>query len=172
LTEDNDHRRRQAEKVRAGLADCPELSFQEVSELCAQVYHPLAARVDGIDRDALMARLFALRDQKYCSICAAMPLFQAFGYYRADSPHSEHFFDHMISFPWWTEMSDVYEPPRRARGSCWRPTTSAAIVICGTCSRTMASRCRNAEDESSRGIATGGEITRGTGELSVPNDAK
>lgn len=105
----NENRRAQADRFRSALADCPELSFQEVSEPRSHVYHLMAARVDGINRDDLMTLLF----EKYDIKCIVQyiplyrtPLFREFGFDKADCPNSDAFFDNMISFPWWTEMPE------------------------------------------------------------------
>ncbi len=105
----NDNRRQQAARFRAALADCPELAFQEVSEPRAHVYHLLSARVDGIDRDALIERLYTKYEIKaivqYIPLYRT-PLFHAFGYDKAVCPDSDRYFDRMISFPWWTQMPE------------------------------------------------------------------
>jgi dTDP-4-amino-4,6-dideoxygalactose transaminase len=105
----NQNRRAQAAKVRSALADCPELAFQKVAEPRAHAYHLLAARVDGIPRDDLIELLW----KKYEVQCIVQyiplfrsPLFKSFGLGKANCPNSEAFFDHMISFPWWTDMPD------------------------------------------------------------------
>lgn len=105
----NENRRQQAERFRSALADCPELSFQEVSEPRAHVYHLMSARVDGVNRDDLMALLHEKYEIKcivqYIPLYRA-PLFKEFGFGSADCPNTDAFFDNMISFPWWTEMPD------------------------------------------------------------------
>lgn len=105
----NETRRRQADRFRAALADCPELVFQSVSERRAHVYHLMTAEVRGIDRDALIERLYKRHEIK-CIVqyipLYRVPLFKAFGYGESQCPASDRFFDHMISFPWWTGMPD------------------------------------------------------------------
>jgi len=105
----NDNRRAQADRFRSALADCPELVFPTVSEPRAHVYHLMAARVDNIDRDALMERLLGVHQIK-CIVqyipLNRSPLFRAFGLGEADCPNTDAFFDNMISFPWWSDMPD------------------------------------------------------------------
>ena len=105
----NENRREQAASFRSGLADCPELSFQKVTEPRAHVYHLLSARVNRINRDGLMERLHKEYEIKcivqYIPLYRA-PLFKAFGLGQADCPNSDAFFDNMISFPWWTKMPE------------------------------------------------------------------
>ena len=105
----NETRRAQADRFRSGLADCPELSFQKVTEPGSHVYHLMSARVEGLDRDDLMSLLFE-KHQIKCIVqyipLYRTPLFRAFGFDEADCPASDAFFDHMISFPWWTEMPE------------------------------------------------------------------
>ena len=105
----NEGRRRQARRFQSVLADCRELSFQTVPEPDAHVYHLMAARVDGVDRDALIERLFREYEIKcivqYIPLCRT-PLFREFGLDAADCPNSDAFFDNMISFPWWSDMPE------------------------------------------------------------------
>jgi len=109
----NETRREQAATFRSALKDCPELSFQKVSEPRAHVYHLMSARVDNVNRDDLMELLY--KEYEIKCIVQYIPLYRAnlfvgFGLGEADCPNSDAFFDNMISFPWWTEMpSDVLE---------------------------------------------------------------
>jgi dTDP-4-amino-4,6-dideoxygalactose transaminase len=109
----NRQRRHQAAHFHIALEDYPELVFQRVPEGCEHAYHLMAARYDGAlygkHRDDLM---LLLRD-KYQLRCIAQywplnrsELFRKFGFGEADVPESDRFYDNMISFPWWSDMSD------------------------------------------------------------------
>ncbi len=105
----NTGRRRQADRFRTALADCRELVFQKVDEPLAHIYHLMTAEVRGVSRDDLIDRLNARHGIKcivqYLPLYRA-PLFKALGCGDASCPNSDRFFDHMISFPWWTDMPD------------------------------------------------------------------
>ena len=92
-----------------GLRDYPEVDFQHVPSDCEHVYHLLSARYDGNDRDGLMR----LMREKYKVqlIVQYWPLyrtelFSKFGLGNANVPVTDHFYDSMISYPWWSDMSD------------------------------------------------------------------
>ena len=109
----NEQRRHQAQRFMGGLSEFPELSFQHVPDHCRHVYHLMSARYDGeafgCHRDALMT----LMREKYNvqAIVQYWPLyrselFRKFGFTEANVPETDRFFDNMISFPWWSDMSD------------------------------------------------------------------
>ena len=109
LDQINAQRRHQAHRFMQALTDCPELRFQTVPEGCEHVYHLVAARYDGGDRDALIQLLF----EKYRLKCIVQywplyrtELFRNLGLGEADVPETDRFFDNMISFPWWSDMPD------------------------------------------------------------------
>ena len=110
----NQQRQHQATRFRTALQDCSELSFQHIPEGCEHVYHLMSARYDeqrhGRHRDDLMALL----REKYQLKCIVQywplnraELFRKFGFSEADVPESDRFYDNMISFPWWSDMSDA-----------------------------------------------------------------
>jgi dTDP-4-amino-4,6-dideoxygalactose transaminase len=105
----NEERRAQASLIRKGLADVPELSFQQVPEGHVHAYHLLSARYDGSaggkTRDDLIELLF----KEYGIKCVVQywplyrsDLFRAFGYGNLHLPNTDHFFDNMVSFPFWS----------------------------------------------------------------------
>ncbi len=112
LDEVNDQRRRQADRFKRALTDCPELSFQAIPDGCDHVFHLMAARYDGQagrGRDDLIQRLF----EKYQLKCIVQywplyrtELFDRLGFGEANVPESDRFFDNMVSFPWWSDMPD------------------------------------------------------------------
>lgn len=107
----NEQRRKQAESFRKGLADDPELSFQRVAARENHVYHLMSAVYDGgqsgKNRDDLIELLW--KEYQIKCIIQYWPLyrselFKSFGYGENRCPNAEFFFDHMISFPWWSNM--------------------------------------------------------------------
>lgn len=102
----NEKRRKQAEFFRQALSNYSEISFQRVEEKNSHVYHLLSARYEG-DRDALIELLW--KEYEIKCIVQYWPLyrselFKKFGYTNIYCPNAEYFFDHMISFPWWSDM--------------------------------------------------------------------
>ncbi len=109
----NDGRRRQAIRFMEALSDYPELCFQHVPNDCHHVYHLMAARYDGQSSGHHRDDLFILLQDKYQlhAIVQYWPLnrselFQKFGFGDANVPETDRFYDNMISFPWWSDMSD------------------------------------------------------------------
>jgi len=113
LDEINAGRQRQAKRFHEALKDVPELVFQKVPEGCEHVHHLMAARFDSdsphLHRDDLIRRLF----EKYELKCIVQywplyrsELFRRFGFDIASVPETDRYFDSMISFPWWSDMSD------------------------------------------------------------------
>ena len=113
LDQINEQRRHQADRFREALREDGELVFQKVTDGCEHAYHLMVARFDGQamdkNRDDLIARLF----DAYALKCIVQywplyrtELFKSLGFGDADVPESDRFFDNMISFPWWSDMSD------------------------------------------------------------------
>ena len=105
----NEQRRHQARRFIGALLDYPELDFQHVPDHCEHAYHLMAARFDGKNRDGL----FQLMRDKYMVkvIVQYWPLhrsslFKKMGFGKAVVPETDHFYGQMISFPWWSDMSD------------------------------------------------------------------
>ncbi len=118
----NAARQRQAKRFHEILKTFPEIVFQEVPEDCEHVYHLMAARFDGkssnVHRDDLIRLLF----EKYNLKCIVQywplyrsELFQRFGLESANVPVTDHYFDNMISFPWWSDMEDALLDDMAAR---------------------------------------------------------
>lgn len=104
-------RERLALRIRAGLADRPELRFQAVPAGQRPAWHLLVARYDG-PRGRSRDDLIGLLHDRYRIKCAIQyrplyqyDLFRMNGYRRATCPRADDFFAHMISFPFWTEMT-------------------------------------------------------------------
>jgi dTDP-4-amino-4,6-dideoxygalactose transaminase len=73
----------------------------------------MAARYDGAAHGKHRDDLMLLLREKYQLRCIVQywplnrsELFRKFGFGQADVPETDRFFDNMISFPWWSEMSD------------------------------------------------------------------
>jgi dTDP-4-amino-4,6-dideoxygalactose transaminase len=109
----NTQRRHQAARFLTGLSDYPELNFQHVPDGCQHAYHLMAARYDGQQYGRQRDDLMSLIREKYQLTCIVQywplnraELFQKFGFANADIPETNRFYDNMISFPWWSDMSD------------------------------------------------------------------
>jgi len=109
----NKQRRHQADRFIGALADVPELVFQKIPPGCGHAYHLMAARFDGTDSGKTRDDLIGLLHTDYNLTCIVQywplnrsELFQKAGFGEADVPESDRFFDNMISFPWWSDMSD------------------------------------------------------------------
>jgi len=109
----NTQRRHQAARFLTGLSDYPELNFQHVPDGCQHAYHLMAARYDGQQYGRQRDDLMSLIREKYQLTCIVQywplnraELFQKFGFANADIPETDRFYDNMISFPWWSDMSD------------------------------------------------------------------
>lgn len=105
----NEQRRHQARRFMGALRDYPELDFQHVPEYCEHVYHLMSARYDGKDRDGFMALM--REPYKVKVFVQYWPLYRCelfgkFSFGKADVPETDRFYDNMVSFPWWSDMSD------------------------------------------------------------------
>ncbi len=110
----NEQRQYQARRFMEALKDYPELSFQYVPEKCEHVYHLMPVRYDGAPygktRDDLIEAMYEKYNLK--AIVQYWPLnrsglFRSFGWDQADIPVSDHYYDNMIGFPWWSDMPDA-----------------------------------------------------------------
>ena len=92
------------------LSDYPELEFHRVDST-RHNYHLLVARMRGTveRRDDFMRRMFAEKGVK-CVVqyypLNRYPLYQKLGYGKADCPHADDFFDHMVSFPFQHNLTE------------------------------------------------------------------
>lgn len=109
----NDQRRHQANRFMTALSDYQELSFQHVPDGCRHVYHLMAARYDGQKHGRQRDDLMILLREKYQLNCIVQywplnraELFEKFGFADASVPQTDRFYDNMVSFPWWSDMSD------------------------------------------------------------------
>ncbi len=109
----NEQRRHQARRFMGALSDYDELDFQHVPEGCEHAYHLMCARYDGQRYGVARDTVFALLRDKYNVkvIVQYWPLyhselFRSFGFGEANVPETDRFYENMISFPWWSDMSD------------------------------------------------------------------
>lgn len=106
-------RRERALRFRAAMVGFEELVFQGIDENAAHSHHLLVARYDpprsGCHRDDLI-RLLGDEFQIKCIVqfypLYRYDLFRKNGLSAADCPHTDHFFDNMISFPVHSWMSE------------------------------------------------------------------
>lgn len=122
----NEERRRRAHKVMEALRDFPELSFQKVPTDCTHVYHLLSARYDGAKygktRDDFIERVaFTHKVQTIVQYYPLYryPMFQKAGFGEADCPHTDAFYDNMISLPFqhWLREDQIDEMITRVRAT-------------------------------------------------------
>lgn len=110
VAEINAQKRARALALIDALSDCPELEFHRVAS-SRHNYHLLAARMRGPveKRDDFMRRMFEEKGVK-CVVqyypLNRYPLYQKLGYGKADCPHADDFFDHMVSFPFQHTLTD------------------------------------------------------------------
>jgi dTDP-4-amino-4,6-dideoxygalactose transaminase len=109
----NARRQVQAKRLKDGLADVKELSFQTVLPGCEHVYHMMPVRYNspkpGKDRNDLIDLMFNQYDIK-CYVhhmpLYRFPLFQEMGCGQSNCPVTDNYFDNMYGYPWWSDMTD------------------------------------------------------------------
>ncbi len=111
----NVERNRRAQKVKDELVDCKEFIFQKVPDGYFHAYHCLVAYFDKKrskgTRDEFMLHLWQRYDvQAIVQNCPLYryPLFIENGMGNASCPNTDHFFDNMISFPFYVWMKDEH----------------------------------------------------------------
>lgn len=109
----NEQRIKRAERFRQAVAAFPELAFQKVSPQHKHVYHLLSAKYDGRpygktrdDFIKAMAYEHGIKAIVQYYPLYRYPLFQRMGLGEHDCPHTDEFFDNMVSFPFHLWMSD------------------------------------------------------------------
>ncbi|HPN83951.1 MAG TPA: DegT/DnrJ/EryC1/StrS family aminotransferase [Victivallales bacterium] len=111
ISQINNRRNKQAKRIVESLKELPFFDFQAIPANYQHAYHLLVARVKSSTekRDQLIETLF----EEFTIKCVVQynplynyELFQHNGYAEKTCPASDDFFEHMISFPFWTEMSD------------------------------------------------------------------
>jgi perosamine synthetase len=113
VDEMNEIRIARANYFRKEMSSYPELVFQTVPKGYKHVYHLLAAKYNGQDTGKTNHDLIRLMSSEYGVKCIVQyyplyryPLFQKMGFGEANCPHTDAFFDNMVSFPFHLWMSD------------------------------------------------------------------
>jgi len=113
LEEMNRERNKRAAQIIDELAAYPELSFQKVPAGYFHCYHLLSARYDGEqfgtsnhDFIDLMAFTHGVKVIVQYYPLYRYPMFQKAGLGEAHCPHTDHFYDNMVSLPFHHWMSD------------------------------------------------------------------
>ena len=103
----------QAEKIKAGLADTPEIEVATIPEGFRHVFHTFVMHFDGSkfdkNRDDLMDLLineYGIRAIVQYYPLYRYPLFQKLGAGEHDCPVLESWWDDSFSFPWWCGIPD------------------------------------------------------------------
>jgi len=116
LDDMNRERDRRARLFRDGLADLPEIQLQRIPEGCGHTHHlmPLRFRGEriGKTRDQFMEAVIYREGIKAVVQYYPLyryPMFQRAGFGQADCPHTDEFFDNMVSFPFhhWLSETDL-----------------------------------------------------------------
>ncbi len=113
LDEINDTLIEQSEKIKAGLADTPEISLAQIPEGYRHVFHQFVLHFDGADFGATRNDLMDIMafEKKIRVIVQyyplyRYPLFQKLGAGEHDCPVLEDWWDNSFSFPWWCGIPD------------------------------------------------------------------
>jgi len=109
----NDLRIERAGKFKEAVKNFKELSFQKVTSDYKHVYHLFPARYDrrafGKNRDdfiKIMAYEYGIKVIVQYYPLYRYPMFKKMTFGKADCPHSDDFFDNMVSFPFHHWMSE------------------------------------------------------------------
>ncbi len=113
LDENNDILISQATKLRAALADVPEIKFAKIPEGYRHVFHQFVLHFDGSafgkNRNDLLDFLTeeaGIRAIVQYHPLFRYPLFQKLGAGKQDCPVLDNWWDNSFSFPWWIGMPD------------------------------------------------------------------
>ena len=113
LDNTNDTLFAQAEKIKAALADTPQISFAKIPEGYKHIFHQFVLHFDGpsfgTDRNDLMDILvnqYKIRSIVQYYPLYRYPLFQKMGFGQHDCPVLENWWDSSFSFPWCSGMTD------------------------------------------------------------------
>ncbi len=103
----------QAEKIKAKLADTPEIEFAKIPEGYKHIFHQYIMHYNGAESGTCRNDLLDLLTGKYKIRCSVQyhplyryPLFQKMGFGDQDCPVLEKWWDDSFSFPWWCDMPD------------------------------------------------------------------
>jgi perosamine synthetase len=100
--------RSQAEKIKAALADVPEISFAAIPPGYVHIFHQFVMHYDGAANGRNRDELLDVLTKEYRIRCIVQyhplyryPLFQKLGAGRHECPVVESWWDNSFSFPWW-----------------------------------------------------------------------
>lgn len=109
----SEKRRQRAIRLKESLKDFPELVFQTIPADQSSVGHLMPMRYDGSKTGKtnhdFIAHIFSQHGIKAIVQYYPLnryPLFQKFGFGKADCPNTDFFFDNMVSFPFHSWMPD------------------------------------------------------------------
>jgi perosamine synthetase len=109
----NDTLIRHAEKIKAALADVPEISFAKFPKGYRHIFHQFIMHYDGSAHGRTRDELMDVMTKEYKIRCIVQyhplyryPLFQRLGASQHDCPVVEGWWDNSFSFPWWCGMPD------------------------------------------------------------------
>lgn len=112
----NEKRNTRAKKIINALKSYPELSFQKVPQKYYHCYHLLSAMYDGSkygkknhDFIELMAFTYGIKVIVQYYPLYRYPMFIKAGFGKANCPNTDHFFNHMVSFPFhhWISKDEI-----------------------------------------------------------------
>jgi perosamine synthetase len=103
----------QADKIKAALADVPEISFAAIRPGYVHIFHQFVMHYDGPACGPNRDKLLDVLSKEYKIRCIVQyyplyryPLFQKLGAGRHDCPVLEGWWDNSFSFPWWCGIPD------------------------------------------------------------------
>lgn len=109
----NDTLMAQAQRIREGIADLPEITMHALPSDCRHVYHQFVLHFENesinATRDDLMDIL--VKEQRIRAVVQyyplyRYPLFRKMGFGEHDCPILEAWWDHSFSLPWWCGIPD------------------------------------------------------------------
>lgn len=100
----------QAEKIKAGLADTPEIEFAKIAPGYRHIFHQFVMHYNGPGRRNdlmdILVNEYRIRAIVQYHPLYRYPLFQKMGFGKHDCPVLEGWWDNSFSFPWWCGMPD------------------------------------------------------------------
>lgn len=108
-----ERRRTYMNRIVTSLDEYSELIFQKIPPNCRSSHHLLPARYNGTDYGTTRDDLIEVLYEQYGIKCVVQyyplyryELFQKNGCSKRICPRSDDFFDNMVSFPFWSDMSE------------------------------------------------------------------
>ncbi len=113
LDEVNDTLIAQAEKIKAAIADIPEISLAKIPQGYRHIFHQFVMHFEGSGLGKDRTDLMDILVNKYRIQAIVQyyplyryPLFQKMSFGRQDCPVLENWWDRTFSFPWWIGIDD------------------------------------------------------------------